>query len=147
MTSMISHGHKIYQFTHYKLNIYMSGSTHTVGSIAKLLRDLESPPKHLSRQIFVVVRSAPLFEALLKGTYMCEGSLPPPPESLVSAARLLLVLIIQLDNVCGNNKNQYVCSFCLFLVQKRVFYVVHINFLIGGHTHDKIKRSIGGARN
>ena len=122
----------------------MSGSTHIVGSIAKLLRELESPPKHLSHQIFVVVRSAPLFEALLKGTYMCEGSLPPPPESSISATGLLLVLIIQLDNVCANNKNQYVCSFCLPLISKEVFCVVYINFLIGGHTHDKIKHSIGG---
>jgi hypothetical protein len=55
--------------------------------------------------MFVGGGSSPLFQALLTGAAMCEGSLPPPPESLVEAAILLPVLNIQLDNACSDNKN------------------------------------------
>jgi hypothetical protein len=65
--------------------------------------------------MFVGSGSSPLFQALLTGAAMCEGSLPPPPESLVEAAILPLVLNIQLDNACLDNKNRYVFSFFLYL--------------------------------
>ena len=45
---MIAHGHGDVWYAHYGLDIFPSDSNHTVGSIAKLLRDLELPPKHLS---------------------------------------------------------------------------------------------------
>jgi hypothetical protein len=44
MIGMIAHGHGDLRYAHYGLDIYPSDSNHTVGSIAKLLRDLESPP-------------------------------------------------------------------------------------------------------
>ena len=49
--------------------------------------------------------SSPLFQALLIGVAMCEGSLPPPPQSPVEAAILLPVLNMQLNNACSDNKN------------------------------------------
>jgi hypothetical protein len=88
VTGMIAHGHGDVRYAHYALNIYPSNSIHTVGSIAKLLRDLESLPMYSTRQMFVGGGSSPLFQALFIGAAMCEGSLPPPPESPVEATTL-----------------------------------------------------------
>ena len=44
VTEMIVHGHGDVRYVHYSLDIYPSDSNHIVGPIAKLLRDLESPP-------------------------------------------------------------------------------------------------------
>jgi hypothetical protein len=46
MIGMIAHGHGDVRYAHYRLDIYPSDSNHTVGSIAKLLKDLESPPMY-----------------------------------------------------------------------------------------------------
>jgi hypothetical protein len=91
---MIAHGHGDLQYVHYGLDIYPSDSNHSVGSIAKLLRDLESPPVYSTWQLFVGGGSSPLFQALLSGANMCEGSLPPPPATPVMAGPLPPVLNI-----------------------------------------------------
>jgi hypothetical protein len=143
VTGMIAYGHGDVRYVHYGLDIYPSDSNHIVGSIAKLLRDLESPPMYSTRQMFVGGGSSPLFQALLTGAAMCEGSLPPPPESPVEAATLLLVLNIQLDNACSDNKNLYVFSFFSLLVHKGVFCEVYVNFLLVGHTHEDIDAMFG----
>jgi hypothetical protein len=49
VTGMIAHGHGDVQYVHYGLDIYPSDSNHIVGSIAKLLRDLESPLVYSTR--------------------------------------------------------------------------------------------------
>jgi hypothetical protein len=46
VTGMIARGHGDVRYAHYGLNIYPSDLNHPVGSIAKLLRDLESPPMY-----------------------------------------------------------------------------------------------------
>jgi hypothetical protein len=46
VTGMITHGYGDVRYAHYGLESYPSDSNHTVGSIAKLLRDLESPPMY-----------------------------------------------------------------------------------------------------
>jgi hypothetical protein len=74
-----------------------------------------------TRQMFVGGGSSPLFQALLTGAGMCEGSLSPPPGSPIEAATLPPVLNMQLDNACLDNKNQYVFSFFSLLVHKGVF--------------------------
>jgi hypothetical protein len=143
VTGMIAHGHRNCRYAHYGLDIYPSDSYHIVGSIAKLLRDLESPPKYSSRQLFVGGWSAPLFEALLEGANMCKGSLPLLREALVVAVPLPPVLNLQLDNATGDNKNRYVFSFCSLLVHRGVFREVYINFLLVGHTHEDIDAMFG----
>ena len=105
VTGMIVYGHGDVQYAHYSLDIYPSDSNHTIGSIAKLLRDLESPLVYSTRQMFVEGGSSPLFQALLIGAAMCEGSLLPPLESPVEAATLPPVLNIRLDNACLDKKN------------------------------------------
>ena len=42
VTRMIAYGHSDVRYAYYGLDIYPNDSNHTVGSIAKLLRDLES---------------------------------------------------------------------------------------------------------
>jgi hypothetical protein len=143
VTRMIAHGHGDVRYAHYGLDICPSDSNHTVGSIAKLLRDLESPPMYSTRQMFVGGGSSPLFQALLTGAAICEGSLPPPPGSRVEAATLPPVLNMQLDNACSDNKNRYVFSFFSLLVHKGVFREVYVNFLLVGHTHEDIDAMFG----
>ena len=76
VTGMIAHGHGDIRYAHYGLDIFPTDSNHTVGSIAKLLRDLELPPKYSSRELFSRSSSTPLFTALLVGAEMCTSSLP-----------------------------------------------------------------------
>ena len=92
ITGMIAHGHGDVRYAHYGLDIFPSDFNHTVGSIAKLLRDLELPPKHSSCEIFSGSRTAPLFTALLAGAEMCTSSLPPPIAEEVLAQPLPPVL-------------------------------------------------------
>lgn len=43
VTGMIAHGHGDVRYAHYALDLYPADSNHRVGSIARLLRDLERP--------------------------------------------------------------------------------------------------------
>jgi hypothetical protein len=94
VTRLISDGHGDLWYAHYGLDIYPSDLNHIVGSIAKLLRDLECPPVSSTRQLFVGSGSSPLFEALLTGADMCKDSLPPLATAPVLAAPLPRVLKI-----------------------------------------------------
>jgi hypothetical protein len=81
VTGMIAHRHGDIRYTHYGLDLYPTDSNHTVGSVAKVLRDLEDVPKFVSRQIFPDTHALPLFEALLEGGNVCNSSLPSPPKA------------------------------------------------------------------
>jgi hypothetical protein len=143
MIGIIAHGHGDFRDTFYRLDICSNNSNHIVGSLAKLLRDLESLPKYSSHQLFVGGGISLLFQALLHGTNVCEGSILPPPKSLVLATPSLPVFNIQLDDACADNKNQYVFSFCSLFIHRGVFYKVYINFFIFGHTHNDIDSFFG----
>ena len=139
VTRMIAHGHGDVRYAHYGLDIFPGDSNHTVGSIAKLLRDLELPPKHSSRELFSGSRTTPLFMACLLGL----RCLALQVAEEVLAKPLLLVLNLQLDNAIGDNKNRFVFVFCSLLMHHGVFQEVYINFLIFGHTHDDIDALFG----
>ena len=132
MTGMIVYGHGDIRYAHYRLDIFPSDLNHTLGSITKLLRDLELPPMHSSRELFL----ASLFTALLVGSKMCTSSLPPQVAEQVPTKPLPLVLNLQLDNATRDNKNRFVFVFCSLLTYYGVFQEVYINFLIVGHRHD-----------
>ena len=121
VTGMNAHGHGNVRYAHYGLDIFPSDSNHTVGSIAKLLRDLELSPKHSSRELFSGSGTALLFTALLAEAKMCTSSLPPPIVEEVLAQPLPPVLNLQLDNATRNNKNRFVFVFCLLLTYHGVF--------------------------
>ena len=45
VTGMLAHGHADVRYAHYGLDLFSHDSNYTIGSMAKLLRDLELPPK------------------------------------------------------------------------------------------------------
>ena len=142
VTRMIAHGHGDYRYAYFGIDIYPHDSNHTVGSIAKLLQDLENPPKYSSRELFEGARSQPLFDPILKGSKICESLLLPEPPQWIPA-KLLPPIHIQLNNVASDNKNRFVLSFFSLLVAKCIFQEVHVNFMLVGHTHDEIDALFG----
>ena len=52
VTRMIAYGHGDVRYAHCGLDIYQSDSNYIVGSIAKLLQDLESPSVYSTWQLF-----------------------------------------------------------------------------------------------
>ena len=48
VTGMIAHGHGDMRYAHYGLDLFPHDSNYAIGSMAKLLRDLELPPKSFS---------------------------------------------------------------------------------------------------
>ncbi len=143
VTGMLAHGHGDVRYAHYGLDLFSHDSNYTVGSFARLLRDLESPPKYSSRQLFATSRSSPLFSAILQGAEMCESSLPPEPTVPIPGKALPPILNVQMDNAAGDNKNRYVFCFWSLLVAKRIFREVYVNFMLVGHTHDDIDALFG----
>ena len=143
VTGMIAHGHSDVCYAHYKLDIFPHDSNYTIGLIAKLLRDLEEPPKSSSRQLFLGSGSKALFHGILKGAEMCVASLAPQPETLVQAIALPSILNVQMDNAIEDNKNRYVYAYWSLLVAKRIFHEVYVNFMIVGHTHDDLDALFG----
>jgi hypothetical protein len=85
VTGMIAHGHGDIRYAHYALDLYPANSNHTVGSIAKVLRDLENVPKFVSREIFPDSHASVLFDAILEGGEVCNSLLPPPPKRIYCA--------------------------------------------------------------
>ena len=143
VTGMIAHGHGDVRYADYGLDIFSHDSNYTIGSMAKLLRDLEGPPKSSSHELFVGSGSTALFCGILKGAEMCEASLAPQPEALVPTTALPPILNVQMDNATGDNKNRYVYAYWSLLVAKRIFHEVYVNFIIVGHTHDDIDALFG----
>jgi hypothetical protein len=140
---MIAHGHGDVKYAHYGLDFYPGDANHTVGSFAKLLRDLEKPPVHSSRALFDGCGTTPLYEAVLAGKEVCMSSLPQASGKVVCAKPLPPTLHVQLDNCAKNNKCRYVFCFWSLLVAKNIFKEVFVSFLMVGHTHDDIDASFG----
>jgi hypothetical protein len=102
---MLAHGHRDVCYTHYGLDIFAHESNYTVGSFAKLLQDLERPPKSSSRQLFYDSKSSSMFEAVLSRAEMCEAALPPLSRTPCAATPLPPIINVQMDNVTWDNKN------------------------------------------
>jgi len=129
---------------HYGVGIFPTDSNHTIGSITKLLRDLEATPKNSSHILFSVARTqSTLMKALLEGSKICLDSLLLPLKEPLPPQPLPPILTLQLDNASRDNKNHWVFAFCSLLVYKGIFYEVYINFLIVEHTHEDIDALLG----
>jgi hypothetical protein len=61
VTGIIAHGHGDEKYAHFSLDLYLCDSNHIVGSVVKLLRDLEKPPACSSRILFENSGATPLF--------------------------------------------------------------------------------------
>ena len=122
VTGMLAHGHGDVRYAHYGLDIYPHDVNYTVGSFARLLRDLERIPKSSSRELFDGSGGHPLFRAILRGASdVCLSSLPPAQVNLAPAKRLPPVLHVQMDNAVSDNKNRFVFCFWSQLVAKGIF--------------------------
>jgi hypothetical protein len=75
ITGMIAHGHGDGKYAHFSLDLYPYDSNHTVGSVAKLLRDLEKPPACSLGILFENLEATPLFAAVLSGKESCMSAL------------------------------------------------------------------------
>ena len=140
VTGMIAHRYGDVRYAHYRLDVFPRDSNYTVGSMAKLLRDLEDPPKSSSRELF---GSTALFCSIMKGVEMYSASLDRPLEIAMGPTPLPPILNVQMDNTIGDNKNRYVYAFWSLLVAKRIFRKVYVNFMMVGHTHDDIDALFG----
>ena len=141
VTSILAHGHvdqHYVHYVHYGLDLYSHDANYIVGSCAKVLRDLEAPPKSSSRELFQESNSHPLYSALLRGAEMCMDLLGPPPDTPIPPKSLPPILNVQMDNAVSDNKNIYVFCFWSLLVTKCIFREVYVNFMLVGHTHDDI---------
>jgi hypothetical protein len=85
---MIAHGHGDVKYAHYALDLYPADSNHTIGSFARLLRNLEKPSAYSSGLLFEDTGSTPLYEVVLDGKDVCLHSLPDPPSEPVVAKKL-----------------------------------------------------------
>ena len=143
LREMLAHGHVDQHYAHYGFDNYSHDANYIVGSFAKLLRDLESPPKSIFRELFPIDPSYLLYVALLHGSEMCLNPLGLPLEVVVSAKPLTPILNVQIDNVVSNNKNIFVFSFSFLLVAKSVFCKLYVNFMLVRYTHDDIDALFG----
>ena len=73
---MIAHDHGDIKYILYGLDFDLGDPNHTVGSFAKLLRDLEKPLVHSSRVFFDSCGTTSLYEVVLQGKEVCISSLP-----------------------------------------------------------------------
>ena len=144
MTGILAHGHVDQRYVHYGLDLYSHDANYSVRSFAKVLRDLEAPPKSSSRELFPESNSYPLYSTLLRGAEMCIDPLGPPLDIPIPARPLLPILNVQMDNaVTSDNKNRYVFCFWSLLVAKCIFCEVYVNLMLVGHTHDDIDALFG----
>ena len=140
---MLAHGHGDVTHAHYGLDLYPHDANYIVGLFAKLLWDLELPPKSFTQALFQNAQSTPLYEVLLHGAEAYESSLPPPMEHQLSSTPLPPILNVQMDNATGDNKNRFIFFFWSLLVANKIFREVYVNFMIVGHTHDNIDALFG----
>jgi len=126
------------------MGIFPTDSNYTIGSIAKLLHDLEVPPKNSLCMLFSLEDNQSTFtKVLLDGSKTFLNSLLPPPQEPLLVELLPPILILQLDNALGNKKNRWVFSFCSLFVYKGIFCEVYINFLIVEHAYKDIHTLFG----
>lgn len=143
VTGMFAHGHGDLKYAHYSVDMFPCDSNFTIGSVAKLLRDLEEMPVATSRGMFHHSESNALFKAILNGKEMCFASLREPPQIPKQARPLPPVLHIQLDNCWRENKNRFCFCFWSLMVAKRIVREVVVSFMMVGHTHEDIDASFG----
>jgi hypothetical protein len=94
---MIAHGHGDGKYAHFSLDLYPCDSNHTVGSVAKRLRNMGKPLASSSELLFENSGATPLYAAVLRGK---EAYVSAMGSNLVAvpAQRLPPILHVQLDN-------------------------------------------------
>ena len=98
MIGMIVHGHGDVKFAHFSLDLYPGDCNHTIGLVAKLLRDLEKLSASSLGVLFKNSGSTPLFDVVLKRKEVCIDSLDTSQPS-IPMRTLPPILHVQLDIV------------------------------------------------
>lgn len=63
---MIVHGHEDKKYAHYALHLYPADSNYTIGSIGRLLRNLECASKYANREsLFASIGTTKLYTKVL----------------------------------------------------------------------------------
>jgi hypothetical protein len=120
VTGTLVHGHGDVRYAYYGIDLFADDSSL---SFAKILQDLEMPPKSSSRRLFDGSRSTPMFQAVLHGAELYKTSLPPLVEISIPSTPLPPILNVQMD------KNWFVFCFWSLLVANGIFKVVYVNFM------------------
>jgi hypothetical protein len=77
VTGMIAHRHSDKKYVHYSLDLYPADNNCTIGSIARLLCDLERPPKYSNPESFFRgTGTTDLYATVLWGCEDCINSIP-----------------------------------------------------------------------
>jgi hypothetical protein len=144
VTGMIAHGHGDKKYAHYSLDLYPADSNCTIGSIARLLRDLERPPKYSNPESFFRgTGTTDLYAAVLWGCEDCINSIHAKHSIQEQFVSLPPILHVQLDNCWKDNKSRWIMCFWSLLIAKGVFEEIQVSFMLVGHTHDDIDASFG----
>jgi hypothetical protein len=144
VTGMLAHGHGDKKYAHYALDLYPADSNQTIGSIAKLLRDLERPPKSSNpTSLFRGTGTTELYAAVLSSGEECISSILVKPSNVGDFVPLPPILHVQLDNYWKDNKSRWIMCYWSLLVAKGIFEEIQVSFMLVGHTHDDIDASFG----
>lgn len=108
------------------------------GIVMKFVCDVELEPKYSSKVLLHGSSLHLVYKVVLQDLDMCLASLPRSSASPIETMPLPPILHTQMDNALPDNKNHYM--FCLWslLVGRRVFWEIHLNFMLVGHNHDNI---------
>ena len=98
------------KYAHFLLDLYLCDSNHIVGSITKLLCDLEKPPASSSGLLFKSSGATLLYAAILRGKEACMSGLGSDLVT-IPAQKLCPILHVRLDNCWKDNKSLYVFYF------------------------------------
>jgi hypothetical protein len=99
VTGMIVHGHGDKKYAHYALDVYLADSNCTIGSIARLLCDLEHPSKYSNPEsLFRGTRTIDLYAAVLWECEDCINSILAKHSIQEQIISLPPILHVQLDN-------------------------------------------------
>jgi hypothetical protein len=141
---MIAHGHGDKKYAHYALDLYPVDSNCTIGSIARLLCDLECPPKYsIPESLFTGTGMTDLYAAILWECEDCINSIPAKHSIQEQFISLPPILHVQLDNCWKDNKSSLIMCFWSLLIAKGVFEEIQVSFILVDHTHDDIDASFG----
>jgi hypothetical protein len=144
VTGVIAHGHGDKKYAHYALDLYPADSNYTIGSIARLLRDLERPPKCSNPEsLFTGTGTTDLYAAVLWGCEDCINSILAKHSIQEQFVSLPPILHVQLDNCWKDNKSRWIMCFKSLLIMKGVFEEIQVSFMLVDHTHDDIDASFG----
>ena len=99
LTSIFTHGYEDAKYAHFSVNVFPIDSNQTIGSIAKLLHDLENPPQSSNpTSLFRRSGRSILAQALLQGNEEFVLFLPFKSHEGEPFVPLSLIVHIQLDN-------------------------------------------------